>query len=212
MRPSLTLAKVGACENAIKWARSYSTHQAAWTACERADWLMWYLGKLVDLGRFDRNRLVLLACQCARTALPYVMAGESRPLQAIETAEAWARGDAGVTLADVIAAAHAADAAAHAAYAAAHAATHAAAYAAHAAAHSAAHAAHAATHAAAHSATHAAAHSATHAATYAAHAAAYATAYATAYAVERTKAHQKMCDMIRADVRHFRAVKENENG
>ena len=58
------------------------------------------------------------------------MQGEKRPLKAIETAEAWARGEGRITIEDVKKAAYAADAAA---YAAAHAA-HAAAYAADAAA------------------------------------------------------------------------------
>ena len=80
-----------------------------------------------------RQEVVLAACACARLALPHVLAGEMRPLRAIETAEAWAQGEAGVTLTDVrraaaaaaaayaaaaAAAAYAADAAAYAAYAA----------------------------------------------------------------------------------------------
>lgn len=43
--------------------------------------------------RISRQRLVRLAAACARTALPYVPAEELRPLRAIETAEAWARGE-----------------------------------------------------------------------------------------------------------------------
>lgn len=44
--------------------------------------------------RLSRQALVLLAAACARTALRYVPAGEERPRLAIETAEAWARGEA----------------------------------------------------------------------------------------------------------------------
>ena len=47
----------------------------------------------------DRRAGVWAACQVARTTLPLVPAGESRPRRAIETAEAWTRGAA--TLAQV---------------------------------------------------------------------------------------------------------------
>ena len=88
--------------------------EASGDACERGDWMLWYLGK-VDV---NRRRLVLAACNCARLALPHIRAGEQRPRLAIETAERWARGDATVTLAEVRAAADAAYAYADAADAA----------------------------------------------------------------------------------------------
>jgi hypothetical protein len=86
--------------------------------------MLWFAAK-----NADRKIVILAACACARTALKYVPEGEARPRIAIETAEAWARGEA--TLGQVSAAAHAA----HAAYAAyaADAAAYAAAYAAYAA-------------------------------------------------------------------------------
>ena len=77
--------------------------------------MLWLLGRLSGKPESEsRKKLVLAACQCARLALPYVKKGEARPLKAIETAEAWARGEAGITLGDVRKAA----AAAYAAYAA----------------------------------------------------------------------------------------------
>ena len=63
----------------------------------------------------DRRLVVLAACDCAETALRYVPAGEDRPRRAIETARAWARGQA--TLAQVRAASSAASAFVDAAYA-----------------------------------------------------------------------------------------------
>jgi hypothetical protein len=103
------------------------------------------------LARHDRKEGVRAACLCAREALRYVPAGELRPLRAIETAEAWTRGEATIAqvraardeawaadaayaayaadAADAAYAADAADAAAYAAYATAYAA-YAAAYAA----------------------------------------------------------------------------------
>ena len=152
------LTTLRACPEAIEWAGTYSSLQDAWDACERADWLLWYAARRGA----DRKAIVLAACACARTALPHIPPGEDRPRIAIETTEAWARGDA--TLADVRAAANAAayaaayaDAAAYAAYAA-NAAAYAAAYADAYAAAAAAYAADATAHAATAAATYAAAH------------------------------------------------------
>jgi len=57
----------------------------------------------------DRKLLVSASCLVARQALKHVPAGETRPLKAIETAEAWTRG--GATLEEVNAAASASAAA-----------------------------------------------------------------------------------------------------
>jgi hypothetical protein len=148
--------------------------------------------------------------------LTYVKAGESRPLNAIETAEAWARGDAGVTLADVTAAANGA---AHSAYTPANAA-HSGGIAAANAANAAYTAATAAGYGAAYGAAYTAANAAYTAATAAGYGAAYGAAYTPAnaaytanpagYSAVLAVAHQKMCDMIRAEVPDIRAVKENE--
>ena len=104
------LRSLGACTEAREWAAGYSTLAEAWTACERADWLLWYAGRHGDV---DRRLLVRAACACARTALPHVPPGEDRPRLAIELAEAWCNGRA--TIVEVRAAAYAA----YAAYAAA---------------------------------------------------------------------------------------------
>ena len=98
------LADLHPCTDAWEWASRHDTIQAAWDACERGDWMLWYLERC----GVDRPRLVLTACACARLGLPHVAAGATRPLRAIETAERWARGDADVTRAQVSAAASAA--------------------------------------------------------------------------------------------------------
>lgn len=130
---------MGACSDSLLWLRSLppgTTPQQAWDACERPDWMLWVAGKTLD-----RSKVVLIACAVARTTLHLVPEGEDRPRIAVETAEAWARGEA--TIDEVMGAADAADAydayaAAYAAYAAnaaesADAAEAAAAYATHAA-------------------------------------------------------------------------------
>ena len=122
------LEKLNACGEALRWCETQESAQSAWLNCERGDWMLWLVGKLAGPPESDsRKALVLTACECARLALPYVRKGETRPLKAIEAAEAYARGDAEVTLQDVRAA-YAADDAAYA-YAAAYAFAYAAAYA-----------------------------------------------------------------------------------
>jgi hypothetical protein len=107
-----SLRRLRACIEAIRWAESQPDAETAWRRCPRGDWLLWVAARL-DI---DRKRLVRAACACARTALSHVPAGEERPRIAIETAEAWARGEA--TLDDVRRAVQAASAAVFAANAA----------------------------------------------------------------------------------------------
>ena len=87
---SAALVQLHACHEAVAWAKRQPTYAKAWSSCRRADWLLWLAGR-TDA---DRAAVVLAACACARTALPHVRAGELRPLRAIETAEAWCRGEA----------------------------------------------------------------------------------------------------------------------
>ncbi len=62
----------------------------AWETCEDARWM---LSAAVTEG-VDRRLVVRAACACARTVLDRVPAGEERPRRALETAEAWTRGEA----------------------------------------------------------------------------------------------------------------------
>ncbi|CAB4140596.1 hypothetical protein UFOVP398_54 [uncultured Caudovirales phage] len=89
-----------ACRPAIDWLEQRNSDEM-WEQCERPDWLLWWAAPYVP-----RTQLVWVACQCARLALPHVTAGDIRPLKAIETAEAWTRGEA--TLEEVESAAGAA--------------------------------------------------------------------------------------------------------
>ena len=124
------LLKLNPCQEAVDWASQYESMKEVWEHCRRGDWMLWLAGRLCD-GEDGRKQLVLCACECARTSLKHVAKGENRPRVAIETAEAWARGEEGVSLGDVRNAAAAADAAAYAAaYAATTATAAAAAYAA----------------------------------------------------------------------------------
>jgi hypothetical protein len=96
------LRKYPACSEAINYACEYTSSKKAWLDCNRGDWMLWLLGVLSGKpGTDSRKKLVLCACECARLSLRYVREGEKRPLAAIQTAENWANGVAGVTLQDV---------------------------------------------------------------------------------------------------------------
>ncbi len=100
------LSELGACRVALEWANQYDSLSEAWAKCERGDWMLWLVGRLSgEPDNEKRRKLVLCSCRCARLALPHVRKGEDRPLKAIETAEAWARNEDGVTLEEVMAAA-----------------------------------------------------------------------------------------------------------
>src|ERR1700690_3794315 len=103
MHWSNRLKALGACRESVTWAATQKSRKAAWESCERGDWMLWIAAKLAD-----RKLVVLAACAVARTALIHVPASGLRPLRAIETAEAWVRGEPGVTLEMVRAAANAA--------------------------------------------------------------------------------------------------------
>jgi len=151
------LMEMGAYSDAVEWASAggYKTPEEAWAACDRADWMLWYAERI----GVDHKLCILAACDLARTVLHVVPEDVDAPSVAIETTEAWARGEASIDR--VRKAAAAASTYADAAYAAANAAAnavraapatavraagaaHDAAYAAYAAANAAAYAAYAA--------------------------------------------------------------------
>lgn len=112
------LNKLNACSEAVRWFETQPDMETAWRDCQRGDWMLWLLGRLA-VTKGDRKRMVPAVAGCARLPLKYVPDGENRPRVAIETYEAWGRGEA--TIEQVRAAvggAYVVDAAAAAAYAA----------------------------------------------------------------------------------------------
>lgn len=85
--------ELSACGESIEWLETLpnSVDPIGWAECDRGDWMMWLVAKLLD-----RRTTVTLACRCARLALRHVPVGEPRPLAAIEAAEGWVRGEVSI--------------------------------------------------------------------------------------------------------------------
>jgi hypothetical protein len=176
---SNALVKLRACGEAVEWAKTQPSLAAAWDACERADWLLWLVGRTDASAPWSEERKPLVRCAnaCAAEGLKYAKDGKAKDVAeaCISITQAWCAGAA--SREDV----REARAAVTAAYAAAYAAA------------SAAYAASAA------DAADAAAYAAYAASSTAARATAYA-AYAAAYAYARTRMLRELCVIVRA---HF---------
>jgi hypothetical protein len=63
MKLAMILSRLSACPEARTWAKNYPDLQAAWTNCQRSDWMLWLIARTV----LDQNdpRLRLLACDFA---------------------------------------------------------------------------------------------------------------------------------------------------
>jgi Imm-5 like putative immunity protein len=84
------LSAASASNDVVEWASTFGDDwQRAWRECPRADWLLAIAARL----GIDTKLLVLAAAATARTSLDAIPAHETRPLAAIEAAEAWARGE-----------------------------------------------------------------------------------------------------------------------
>ena len=114
------LEKLGACNEAIKWASTQPDYKTAWQNCERGDWMLW-LAKALNV---DDRKLTLAKYHCVNQ-VRHLME-DQRSIDALNAALKYANGEinedelntAATDAADAyIAAATAADAA-DAAYAA----------------------------------------------------------------------------------------------
>ena len=118
---SRQLKAIGACEEAVIWAKDYDSLGNAWKACERGDWMLWLVGKMQGKkGWPTRQEIVLVACDCAELVLPIFekkYPDDKRVRNCIEVTRNWANGKA--TIDEVRSARYAAAAAAYAAAAAA---------------------------------------------------------------------------------------------
>ena len=97
------LHTLGACSDAISWAETFDTLQAAWDVCERGDWMFWLVGRVSGpVGSASRRKCVLVATKCARLAWPHVREQDRPVVQACyDACEAYGLGDPTVFLDDV---------------------------------------------------------------------------------------------------------------
>ena len=88
------LVELNACSEAQEWASGKSL-AVVWKTCKRGDWLLWLCGKMADKPNWPTHKeVVLAACDCAELVLKYVPEDEERPRKCLETARAWAAGNA----------------------------------------------------------------------------------------------------------------------
>ena len=92
------LKAIGACKEAVLWAKDYKTLRSAWEACERVDWMLWLCAKMEGKkGWSTRRQIVLVACDCAELVLPIYekkYPDDKRVRNCIEVTRKWANGKA----------------------------------------------------------------------------------------------------------------------
>jgi hypothetical protein len=85
------LQSLNACQDSIKFVKQHSTPQAAWNACNKFDWLLFYINNTKP--NDWENKLRLIAADIAESVLPIWLAkypNDSRPAKAIATARTFA--------------------------------------------------------------------------------------------------------------------------
>jgi hypothetical protein len=63
------LQALGACSEAVEFAEGFNSLDEAWQACERGDWMLWFVGETIGCEPWTEGRKPLLACalDCAET-------------------------------------------------------------------------------------------------------------------------------------------------
>jgi hypothetical protein len=84
------------CEEGEKFLREQGTLEAAWDACVRSDWMLWLDSRLALLTPRQRAEF---ACRCVRETpagegTVWALLTDDRSRRAVETAEAFIRGEA----------------------------------------------------------------------------------------------------------------------
>lgn len=84
----LDILESDAPDGILDWLETRRDFAAAWAECPRGDWLLWLAARL----KVDRRLVVRAACACARSMLAACGGEHRRFWEAIETADAFARG------------------------------------------------------------------------------------------------------------------------
>lgn len=128
------LVSLCACTDAIEFASQFDSLVEAWQACERGDWMLWLVGRMINCEPWSEGRKPLLACalDCADTVKHLRGRYSDEIGRAVEVLRQWIRGEVSTEMAQQVrrdlykfwgmaacaAYAYAADAAGAAAYAA----------------------------------------------------------------------------------------------
>lgn len=84
----LDIVESDAPDGILDWLETRRDFASAWVECPRGDWLLWLATRL----GVDRRLVVKAACACARSMLEACGGEHRRFWEAIETADAFARG------------------------------------------------------------------------------------------------------------------------
>jgi len=97
---SSELEALDACEEAVEFAREYPSLRAAWTACERPDWMLWLLAKSLPDDPTTTARRKFAGCVNAIAKRSLKHAGKYRKQiePTIRAVDRWARNDPRMTL------------------------------------------------------------------------------------------------------------------
>lgn len=98
-----SLKRIGACSDAIAWAKGFKSAQAAWDACADPSWMMWAIGACDDSPAHSpsRRKIVGTACAFARLSLPNFekqFPDDKRLHECLDLCERYAAGDEAITL------------------------------------------------------------------------------------------------------------------
>lgn len=87
------LQSLGACQEAVNYARGFDSLQAAWDVCERGDWMMWLVARTMDRNDEPQLRKLTLAKgRCAETVIDLMT--DERSKNAVRVAIAFGEGRA----------------------------------------------------------------------------------------------------------------------
>jgi len=88
------LVKIGACSEAVNWAKDQPNYDVAWNKCEKPEWILW----LAEKSGVSYKTLVKHVCSCVE--LDLIPDSDHRPIFTIQTVEDWAN-DGNITKRDL---------------------------------------------------------------------------------------------------------------
>ena len=91
MSPENFCTKHNACVEGAEWATRFATMAEVWNMCQRPDWMLWILDRLVIPAEKERR---LFACWCAESTPGMAQLTDPRSIEAVRVARLFALGQA----------------------------------------------------------------------------------------------------------------------